>query len=52
MATENVFSAENQQERPLGWLEKIPSELRYYLTGFTDGEGSFNVSYAKKLTTT
>ena len=31
----NVFSADNQQER---------LQIGYYLAGFVDGEGSFNVS--------
>ena len=26
----------------------IPEKLGYYLTGFTDGEGSFNVSFIKR----
>lgn len=26
------------------WLKKIPTEKGYYFAGFTDGEGSFNVS--------
>ncbi len=30
------------------WLNKIPSEWGNYLTGFTDGEGSFNVSLCKR----
>jgi len=30
------------------WLRKIPSEKGWYLAGFVDGEGSFNVSFAKK----
>jgi hypothetical protein len=30
------------------WLKDIPLEVGYYLTGFTDGEGSFNVSLRKK----
>jgi hypothetical protein len=35
-----AFSADNQQERL--------SELGFYLAGFVDGEGSFNVSLRKK----
>ena len=27
---------------------KIPSDLGNYLAGFTDGEGSFNVSFRKR----
>ena len=30
------------------WLNKIPSEWGNYLAGFTDGEGSFNVSLRKR----
>ena len=26
-------------------IAKVPSEIGYYLAGFTDGEGSFNVSF-------
>mgnify|MGYP001401601341 FL=1 len=40
MISENVSSADNQQER----LRKIGS----YIAGFVDGEGSFNVSLRKK----
>ena len=48
-STENVTSADNQQER----LEKqiythVESELGGYITGFVDGEGSFNISLRKK----
>ncbi len=38
--TENASGAENQQER----LQPISIELGHYLSGFADGEGSFNVS--------
>ncbi len=37
-------SADNQQERPDIMSENIPDEIGYYLAGFVDGEGSFNVS--------
>ena len=37
---ENASRADNQQER----LEKIPSALAWYFSGFVDGEGSFNVA--------
>jgi len=30
------------------WLKKIPPKIGYYLTGFVDGEGSFNVSIRKR----
>ncbi len=29
-------------------LKQIPSDLGYYLAGFADGEGSFNVSFRKR----
>lgn len=29
------------------WLKKVPSEIGYYLAGFVDGEGSFNLSLRK-----
>ena len=29
-------------------LKQIPSDLGNYLAGFTDGEGSFNVSFRKR----
>lgn len=43
MSTENVLSADNQQERIL----KSAESLKYYLAGFTDGEGSFSVAICK-----
>lgn len=45
-----MIGADNQQERPWynrEWLEKIPDNVGWYLSGFTDGEGSFNVSLRK-----
>jgi len=33
---------DNQQER--SFVELIPEDTGWYLAGFTDGEGSFNVS--------
>ena len=30
------------------WLKKIPASIGWYLSGFIDGEGSFNVSLRKK----
>lgn len=32
----------------LKWLKQIPQEIGWYLSGFCDGEGSFNVSLRKK----
>src|SRR3989344_6415727 len=49
MSTKNVSGAVNQQERPQEeWLNQVPQELGYYLAGFVDGEGSFNVSLRRK----
>ena len=41
-----VPSGDNQQET-IKWLEKIPSDIGYYISGFVDGEGSFNISIRK-----
>jgi len=30
------------------WLNKVPLEIGYYIAGFVDGEGSFNVSLRRK----
>lgn len=48
--TKNASSdPENQQESSREeWLNKIPNNLGYYLAGFVDGEGSFNVSLRQK----
>lgn len=43
MSTDNAISADNQQERVLENVEN----LKYYLAGFTDGEGSFSVAVSK-----
>lgn len=48
--------ADNPQERFLNcmqltvieWLKAIPTDKGYYFAGFTDGEGSFNVSMRKR----
>jgi hypothetical protein len=45
MGSENPSGADNQQER-LGlatWLDRIPNDLGHWISGFVDGEGSFNV---------
>lgn len=42
MLSENQTDADNQQERPN--IKNIPEDTGWYLSGFTDGEGSFNVS--------
>ena len=47
--TKNASGADNQQESSQEeWLNKIPQNLGYYLAGFVDGEGSFNVSLRQK----
>jgi hypothetical protein len=45
MSSENPTGAVNQQERPsrLSWMERIPADLGHWVSGFVDGEGSFNV---------
>ncbi|MBI1919395.1 LAGLIDADG family homing endonuclease [Candidatus Microgenomates bacterium] len=48
--TYSASGADNQQEssQEEKWLSKIPQNLGYYLAGFVDGEGSFNVSLRQK----
>jgi hypothetical protein len=53
-----MIGADNQQERlvcskdNINVLKTLPKEnLKYFLAGFVDGEGSFNVSFAKPLGT-
>jgi len=41
--SKNVTSGDNQQET-IRWLEKIPNDIGHYISGFVDGEGSFNIS--------
>ncbi len=49
LITDNASGADNQQESSQEkWLNQIPQELGYYLSGFSDGEGSFNVSFRQK----
>lgn len=52
---ENETSADNQQERlsiedvkVTSEQESIPTHIAWYLSGFVDGEGSFNISLRKK----
>jgi intein-encoded DNA endonuclease-like protein len=45
--SENSISADNQQER-LSRFGTGPSELGYYIAGFADGEGSFNISFRRR----
>ena len=43
-----MIGADNQQERPWPqWLQDIPENIGWYLSGFVDGEGSFNASLRK-----
>ncbi len=44
--SENVSSGDNQQET-VTWLENVASDIGYYISGFVDGEGSFNISIRK-----
>ena len=45
--SENPQGTDNQQERlePMLKVEAIPREIGWYMAGFADGEGSFNVSF-------
>ena len=45
MESDNPSGADNQQERPSqdDWLNQIPIDLGNWITGFVEGEGSFNV---------
>lgn len=45
--TDNPLGADNQQER-LGAFVDIPPEMGWYISGFTDGEGSFNISFKRE----
>ena len=40
---ERLFMSEQQS-----WLHNIPASIGYYLSGFADGEGSFNVSLRRR----
>ena len=44
--SDNPTGADNQQERFCGSIS--PSAFSYYVAGFTDGEGSFNISFRKR----
>lgn len=39
---------QQNQCQSLKWLKRIPVHIGYYLSGFIDGEGSFNVSLRKR----
>lgn len=45
--SENFSGADNQQER-LSQFQTDPSDLGYYIAGFVDGEGSFNISFRRR----
>ena len=50
MSSDNPKGADNQQERVPGEvmtlnIKVVPAHIGYYLAGFTDGEGSFNVNF-------
>jgi hypothetical protein len=42
--TDNATGADNQQER----LQYISDDVGHYLSGFADGEGSFNISLVRR----
>ncbi len=44
--SEKVSRGDNQQET-IRWLKRIPIDIGYYISGFVDGEGSFNISIRK-----
>jgi len=47
--SDNALSADNQQERLFAAvLDEIPAHFAWYIVGFTDGEGSFNVSFKRE----
>lgn len=50
MISENQLGADNQQERLFATvLNDISAENAWYIVGFTDGEGSFNVSFKREI---
>ena len=46
MASDNPISADNQQERLC--TTRTSTEIGWYIAGFVDGEGSFNISFRKR----
>ncbi len=44
--SKNASSGDNQQETTK-WLKSIESDIGYYISGFVDREGSFNISIRK-----
>lgn len=47
-SSDNPSGAGNQQERLDHVLPDVPHDLAWYIVGFTDGEGSFNVSFKRE----
>ena len=48
--SDNVLSADNQQERLFAAvLNEIPSDFAWYVTGFTDGERNFDISFTRDM---
>src|SRR5581483_3170214 len=50
-SSNNPLGAGNQQERTCRHMlavHLIPDSIGYYLAGFVDGEGSFNLSFRKR----
>ena len=52
MSSDNPCGADNQQERLPSMaslnVKEISERIGYYLAGFADGEGSFNLSFRKR----
>ena len=48
MGSDNPSGAGNQQERLDHVKPAVPHDLAWYIVGFTDGEGSFNVSFKRE----
>ena len=48
MSSDNPTGAGNQQERLDHVTPRVPANLAWYIVGFTDGEGSFNVSFKRE----
>lgn len=49
MFSDNQLGADNQQERLFAAvLNDMPADIAWYIVGFTDGEGSFNVSFKRE----
>lgn len=47
-AGKTLINPEKMNEQKLAWLKQIPERIGWYLSGFSDGEGSFNVSLKKR----